>query len=223
DACEIIHPGKNHDGWWTNNKFVEQVKHAIQIFKHIYSDAVAKFVFDQSSAHGAFVKNTLNTKEMNIRPGGKQRKMHNICIPMDNPNPALHGMQQAMVFPTDLPTGHPDFEFQGQPKGIYHVLEECSLLSVLQEANGGKVVGECQTCKLSCEAQEQMLHEAQMLANQQDFMNEKPLIQIIIEGAGHKCWFLPKFHCELNPIEMYWGWMKARECCSKQMFQLLIK
>ena len=229
-----------------------QVKRAIQIFECIYPDVVAEFVFDQSSAHGAFAKNALNAKEMNVRPGGKQQKMHDTCIPMDNPSPAFHGMQQAMVFPTDLPTGHPDFEFQGQTKGMYHVLEECGPLSVLQEMNGGKVVGECQTCKLSCKAQERMLREAQeaidrhhepveghldvlqessrmnccmqkMLANQQDFMDEKPLIQIIIEGAGHKCWFLPKFHCELNLIEMYWGWMKARECCSKQMFQLLIK
>ncbi|KIK94348.1 hypothetical protein PAXRUDRAFT_143045 [Paxillus rubicundulus Ve08.2h10] len=49
-----------------------------------------------------------------------------------------------------------------------------------------------------------------MLASQQDFKEEKPLIQTIIEEAGHKCWFLPKFHCELNLIEMYWGWVKAR-------------
>jgi hypothetical protein len=26
DAREIIYPGKNHDGFWTNDKLVEQVK-----------------------------------------------------------------------------------------------------------------------------------------------------------------------------------------------------
>ena len=33
---------------------------------------------------------------------------------------------------------------------------------------------------------------------------------MLIEGRGHKCIFIPKFHCELNPIEMYWGYSKAR-------------
>lgn len=36
------------------------------------------------------------------------------------------------------------------------------------------------------------------------FIDEKPLLQIIIEKAGHKCYSLPKFHCELNPIEVGW-------------------
>lgn len=50
-----------------------------------------------------------------------------------------------------------------------------------------------------------------LLSLQDDFKNEKPLLQLIIEGAGHTCLFLPKFHCELNPIELVWGQAKRRE------------
>ncbi|KIJ56286.1 hypothetical protein M422DRAFT_96844, partial [Sphaerobolus stellatus SS14] len=41
------------------------------------------------------------------------------------------------------------------------------------------------------------------LQSQADFCAEKSLLQTILEEAGHHCYFLPKFHCELNPIEMY--------------------
>lgn len=34
------------------------------------------------------------------------------------------------------------------------------------------------------------------------------LISQIVEEAGYKCHFLPKFHPELNPIEYFWGWVK---------------
>ena len=37
---------------------------------------------------------------------------------------------------------------------------------------------------------------------------EKPLIQSIIEDAGHVCLFLLHFHCELNAIELLWGFAK---------------
>src|SRR6266566_82527 len=47
-----------------------------------------------------------------------------------------------------------------------------------------------------------------VLVLQEDFQSEKPLIQSIIENAGHVCLFLPQFHCELNPIEMLWGYGK---------------
>ena len=52
-----------------------------------------------------------------------------------------------------------------------------------------------------------------LLLLQDDFKNEKPLLQLIIEGAGHTCLFLPKFHCELNPIELVWGQAKHRKFC----------
>ena len=41
-----------------------------------------------------------------------------------------------------------------------------------------------------------------VLALQEDFQTEKPLIQSVIEDAGHICLFLPRFHCKLNAIEM---------------------
>jgi hypothetical protein len=37
----------------------------------------------------------------------------------------------------------------------------------------------------------------------------------IVKEAGHLCLFLPKYHCELNIIEFFWGTTKhhTRECC----------
>ena len=55
-----------------------------------------------------------------------------------------------------------------------------------------------------------------VLSLQDDFAYEKPLLQHYLEGRGHVCLFLPKFHCELNPIKMLWGY--ARYC---KLFQLL--
>ena len=131
DSCRTIYPGKNHDGFWTNEKLVEQVsislyvvelkvnaqthqvKDTIPIFERMYPNAVAEFIFNQSSAHGAFAKDALNAKEMNVKPGGGQRLMHDTVIPMDNPCPELRGLPQTMVFPPDLPPGHPDFQLCG--------------------------------------------------------------------------------------------------------------
>ncbi|KIJ28802.1 hypothetical protein M422DRAFT_269851 [Sphaerobolus stellatus SS14] len=206
----------------------------------MFPDAIAEFVFDQSSAHGAFSKNALIAKEMNVNPGGKAREMRDTIIPMDNPHPEKRGMVQMMKFPQDLLPDHPYYQHRGQSKGMKVVLEERGLLEGLKIANGGKLPpGECKFCKSSRETQERLLREAQaanvggeepegaledvlqastsftcclrkVLECQKDFQDEKPLLQEIIEQAGHKCYFLPKFHCELNPIEMYWGWTKIR-------------
>ena len=41
-----------------------------------------------------------------------------------------------------------------------------------------------------------------------DFKNEKTKIEHFLNGKGYGCVFLPKFHCELNPIERCWGQAK---------------
>jgi len=71
--------------------------------------------------------------------------------------------------------------------------------------------------RYECEAEVQDLDRSgnccmqRVLSLQPDFKNEKPLLQLVVEKAGHKCLFLPKFHCELNPIEMVWGQVKQRK------------
>ena len=43
---------------------------------------------------------------------------------------------------------------------------------------------------------------ARLLSKQEDFKNQISMLETVIREAGHECIFLPKFRCELNPIEM---------------------
>lgn len=40
--------------------------------------------------------------------------------------------------------------------------------------------------------------------NKQDFKDRTSILQQEVRGRGHICLYLPKFHCELNPIERVW-------------------
>ena len=42
-----------------------------------------------------------------------------------------------------------------------------------------------------------------------DFKNEKTKIEHFLNGNGYGYFFLPIFHCELNPIEKHWGQAKC--------------
>jgi len=44
-----------------------------------------------------------------------------------------------------------------------------------------------------------------ILFSQPDFMSQKSQLQELVESCSHLCDFYPKYHCELNFIEQYWG------------------
>ena len=46
------------------------------------------------------------------------------------------------------------------------------------------------------------------ISSHPDFKNEKTKIKHFLNSKGYCCIFLPKFHCELNPIECCWGQAK---------------
>ena len=74
----------------------------------------------------------------------------------------------------------------GVPKGLLQVLKERGV-----DTRGMKLEDMCKE-----------------LASHEDFKNEKTKIEHFLNGRGHCCMLLPKFHCEINPIERCWAQAK---------------
>ena len=105
-ACKIIYPGKGFDAWWDLPQLLQQLKSMIAVFEHTHPNCTGVFIFDQSSAHKGYADNALNVNSMNINPAGKQKKLRDTKIPLNNPDPApgeedTHGHTQSMCFPSD--------------------------------------------------------------------------------------------------------------------------
>jgi hypothetical protein len=144
---------------------------------------------DNSQGHSAYSEDALLTSRMNMKPGGKQARLRDGWY--------MQGSQkvvQKMVFPPDHP------EFPDMPKGMKQVLMERGLFS--------------RSLRMQCPGPDKCVHDStsccakRILDLQPDFQEQKSLVQEVIEFAGHLCIFLPKFHCELNFIEFFWGVVK---------------
>ena len=145
----------------------------------------ALIVVDNSQGHSAYPENALLVSRMNMHPGRKQARMRDGWFLHDGEK-----ITQPMIFPPSHQT-YPD-----QPKGMCKVLIERGLYSDKLHMQ----------CKLDCISNS--CCAKQILELQPDFKEQKSLVQEVIEAAGHLCIFLPKFHCELNYIEFFWGAVK---------------
>ncbi|KAI5900010.1 uncharacterized protein SCHCODRAFT_02661576 [Schizophyllum commune H4-8] len=89
---------------------------------------------------------------------------------------------------------------KGQFKGMKQLLRE----------RGINVEGKLAECKnFKCAEGATMCCCRRLLYLQPDFTSVKSLLEITCEAQGVEVLFPPKFHCELNPIEMCWGYAKG--------------
>jgi hypothetical protein len=179
---------------------------AIPIFETCFPGCRALFAFDNSSNHDCYAVDALVASRMNLGPGAGKRK---VPLPrMRNTFFGPNNTPQAMVFPGDHP------RFPGEPKGIQQVLTERGLFNPSLRLD-------CDECSKKI-ADDPLRHRRtdcchrRIMASQPDFLQQLPGIEELIMAAGHYCIFYPKFHCELNFIEMFWGAAKryAREKCA---------
>ena len=87
-----------------------------------------------------------------------------------------------------------------EPKGLKLVLTERGLLD-------GKL-------KLDCKDKASVRSDCcsrHMMAAQPDFKEQQSILYEYLATTDHLCDFLPKFHCELAPVECIWGYAK-RNC-----------
>jgi hypothetical protein len=173
------------------------------------------FAFDNATSHSVFASDALVAKDMAPKPGGKQAKLR-YCIEQQNYQsfsftfifcldisyfnsivfnirPTIYGdgIHQSMTFPMD----YHDEKLRGEPKGMKIVLQERGLWR-----DGLK-----KKCDPACPKEHNDCCALAILRNQPDFLNQKSIIEEIITAAGHKVIYYPKFHCELNFIERFWG------------------
>ena len=130
-----------------------------------------------------------------MNPGGKQARLRDGWFIRNGET-----IVQPMVFPND----HSDFP--NKAKGMKAVLQE----------RGLHRPGLVMNCKKGCQdADNRECCARRILDSQPDFKAQRSLVQETIENAGHVCLFLPKYHCELNFIEFFWGSVKKylRENC----------
>ena len=98
--------GENREVYWTRDKFMEQMKLAVDMAEFKYPSADGwrhAWVFNHSSCHAAMADDALDANKMNVNPGGKQRKMRDTV---------WDGRVQKMNFQI------------GVPKGMRRVLQE---------------------------------------------------------------------------------------------------
>ena len=200
--AEVIEPGKNHDGYWQAPDILNQLEQKpIPAFEAMHPSATGLFVFDNSTNHGAYSSDALLAKpdKMNLKPGGEVPAMRSTFFI----NSSEERISQSMVLE------------DGSPKGLRQVLTERNLWidNLKKYCKGTPVPRGDPTC---C-----AIHR---MAAQPDFKSQKSILYEALSKTRHICEFLPKFHCELAPIENFWGFTKSftRQHCDYSIQSLRI-
>ncbi|KAI0070203.1 hypothetical protein K474DRAFT_1609121 [Panus rudis PR-1116 ss-1] len=196
EARVLFKAGKNRDGYFDADDLCAQVDRAIDIFEaKTNGTAQGLFLFDNAPSHQKRADDALSARKMvkNPKNGWTHRKGG---LPMRNGTNPNTGESQSFYFPDD----HPDYP--GWFKGMEQIIRERGLWPA------GGLPAECP--KFRCPENRTDCCCRRLLFNQPDFVAQKPQLQELIESRGHICDFYPKYHCELNFIEQYWGTGKLR-------------
>jgi hypothetical protein len=198
-------PGTNRDGWWDNERLVAQINEVSPLFKAEHPDCELVFAFDNSCNHRAYADDALVANRMRKGDNTKTAKLMRDTYFINR-----HGERVEQSMRTD----------ENKPKGIRRVLLERGLMGNRENLNF--ICSDCDHNILNGNAR---CCCVKILSSQPDFKNQKIWIEEVLDTYDIKVIFYPKFHCELNFIELMWSRLKAtlRAECSFNFAELKLR
>ncbi|KAL5633413.1 hypothetical protein ACGC1H_003789 [Rhizoctonia solani] len=202
DARVVFCAGKQRDGWFGTNHVVQQLSRAMSIVKKHYPHEEHVFIFDNATIHSKLPESAPNIYKMTLGPSQKVKGEE------VGPSGEIIKIEYAPAILPDgtiqqfyHPSNHPITDLQGTFKGMALILEERGIpgaQKLKRECPSTKQRQGCPPGSTSCCARRTML-------NQPDILAQKSILQIQAAAEGFSVMYLPKYHCELNPIEQCWG------------------
>jgi hypothetical protein len=209
----LFQAGKAREGYFNNENSRAHLNMAAEILKQDYPDEDHVLVFDNAKTHVKRPEGSLSALQMPKGPSphfmvevndvgddGKLKytedgKIQKKKIPMSNGN--FNGQEQVFYWPVD--SNHPH---AGHFKGMVQILEERGF------QNASKLKAQCRKKFSDCSPERTDCCCRRLLFNQPDFAFVESILEKEARALGLRVVFLPKFHCELNPIEQCWGYAK---------------
>jgi hypothetical protein len=192
EARVFFKAGKNRDGYFDGEDLLQQVENAIDIFEAKTNGfATGLFLFDNAPSHQKRAPDALSARKMPKNPHATWRH-HKEGPKMRSTVFGNNDTPQDLYFPEDHPT------MSGWFKGMETIIRERGLWPEPKGLNA-----QCESFK--CVAGKKDCCCRRLLFTQPDFVNQKSYLEEYITSRGHICDFYPKYHCELNFIEQYWG------------------
>lgn len=214
----FLQGGTGCDGYMTNDDVLEQLEAAIAIVKEFYPDEDHVFVYNNAPTHLKREDGELTAARMPKGPS----ETFGVDVDMVNPatgkpvhdenkkkrkekvrmaNSKLHdGSIQMFYYPNDYEV----VELRGHFKGTEVLLTERGYNVRGKKSQCGKSFQrDCPKDRTDCCCR-------RMMYNEPDFRDVLSRLEKLAKKQGVQVLFLPKFHCELNFIEMCWGYAKRR-------------
>ncbi|KAF7373843.1 hypothetical protein MSAN_00596200 [Mycena sanguinolenta] len=227
-----MRPGKKRDGYFSAEDIEEQAIAACTLVTERWPEFDHVFIYDNATTHRKRSAGALSARAMpkaisGTHTGRNKNPDTNFLVPVNKRNADgsrmydVHGTllkeniqmvgayfadgsPQDLYFPSDAE------KHAGKFKGMHLLLEERRKkgdLGDLSEAELKKKNAECKSFKCA-DPNSLTCCMRRMLFNQPDFAAVKSCLEETCTEYNCTVLFLPKFHCELNPIEMVWGYAK---------------